>query len=517
MALWKRSSKLDQETTSDQEVDLDIESVSDSASGEDSPGEESFPQDSQSSPNRQVDIPLPPQQKVLSDDRENAENDVRSDTFQRIKAELHRQVLSRMDLSSIGTMREADLRTEIRMGAERLLSKRKDLLNLEEREQIINEVLDEAFGLGPLEPLFRDATISDILINGPKTIYCEREGRLTKSRVKFNDDDHLLKIVQRIAGQVGRRIDETSPMVDARLPDGSRLNAVIPPLALDGALVSIRRFGAKPLGIQDLIAYGALAPEMVKFLAACVEGRINILISGGTGSGKTTLLNVLSSYIPHDERVVTIEDAAELQLQQPHVGRMETRPANVEGTGQVTTRDLVRNALRMRPDRIVVGECRGAEALDMLQAMNTGHDGSLTTVHANSTRDAIGRLEMMVGMVGADLPIWTIRRQIASAVNLIVQTARLVGGPRKVIRVSEITGMEGDVLTMHDIFEFKQTGLDENRRAKGYFLSTGIRPVLLERLQSSGINIDSDLFEKRVLNYLGADAKPQGTDKPNAD
>ena len=425
--------------------------------------------------------------------------DNRSEHFQRIKAEIHRQVLSRMDLATIGTMRDEDLRLEIRMGAERLLSRRKDLLNQHEREQIISEVLDEAFGLGPLEPLFRDETISDILINGPKTVYIERNGRLSLSRVKFLDDDHLLKIIQRIVGGVGRRIDETSPMVDARLPDGSRLNAVIPPLAVDGALVSIRRFGSKPLGIDNLLAYEAVKPEMVEFLGACVRGRINILISGGTGSGKTTLLNVLSSFIPLDERVATIEDAAELQLQQPHVARMETRPANVEGSGEVTTRDLVKNALRMRPDRIVVGECRGAEAMDMLQAMNTGHDGSLTTIHANSSRDAIGRLEMMVGMAGFDLPIWTIRRQIASAINVIVQTARLVGGPRKIIRVSEITGMEGDVLSMHDLFQFKQTGLDEDKRAKGYFVSTGIRPLLLERLESSGIDISPDLFEERVL------------------
>jgi pilus assembly protein CpaF len=416
--------------------------------------------------------------------------------FQRIKAEVHRQVIARIDLAQIGTMAEADLRIEVRRQSEQLLNRRRDLLNLAEREQLIDEILDEAFGLGPLEPLFRDPTISDILINGPKTIYLERNGRLERSDVTFANDAHLLKIVQRIAGAVGRRVDETCPMVDARLADGSRLNAIISPLAIDGTLVSIRRFGARPLGVDDLLQHQSLTRDMLQFLAACVEARMNILISGGTGSGKTTLLNILSSFIPADERVATIEDAAELQLQQPHVARMETRPSNVEGTGEVTTRDLVRNALRMRPDRIVVGECRGSEALDMLQAMNTGHDGSLTTVHANSSRDAIGRLEMMVGMAGFDLPIWTIRRQIASAINLVVQVSRLMGGPRKIIRISEIIGMDGDTLNMQDIFTFKQTGLDEARRVRGEFLATGIRPQCLERLEVLGMNLSLEMFEK---------------------
>jgi pilus assembly protein CpaF len=293
-------------------------------------------------------------------------------------------------------------------------------------------------------------------------------------------------------------------MVDARLPDGSRVNAIIPPLALDGPLVSIRRFGSRPLGVEDLLKNQSIVPEMVEFLEAAVAGRLNVVISGGTGSGKTTLLNILSGYIPADERVATIEDAAELQLQQPHVIRMETRPSNVEGTGLVTTRDLVRNALRMRPDRIVVGECRGPEALDMLQAMNTGHDGSLTTVHANSPRDAIARLEMMVGMAGFDIPIWTIRRQIASAVQIVVQAVRLTGGARKIVKVSEITGMEGDVLTMHDLFVFKQTGLDANKRAKGIYRATGIRPHCLERLEEVGYDIPTELFEERVLSETEA-------------
>jgi pilus assembly protein CpaF len=418
----------------------------------------------------------------------------------RIKRELHQQVIAGMDLSAIGTMHEEELRTEVRRIAEQICDRRTDLLNLSEREGLIDEVLDEVFGLGPLESLFRDSDVTDILINGPRTVYVERHGRLQPTKVRFIDDPHVLSIVQRIAGRVGRRIDETTPMVDCRLPDGSRLNAIIPPLALDGPLVSIRRFGTRRLTTSDLLAIKSIAPEIIEFLSACIEARVNVLISGGTGSGKTTLLNVLSSYIPPDERVATIEDAAELQLQQPHVVRMETRPPNVEGEGEVTTRDLVRNALRMRPDRIIVGECRGAESLDMLQAMNTGHEGSLTTIHANTTRDATSRLEMMVGMAGFDMPIWTIRRQIASAIHIVVQVARLVGGARKVVKVSEITGMEGDVISMHDIFEFKQSGLDENRRAEGSFWATGIRPHCLGRLENAGVFLPVELFERRVLD-----------------
>ncbi len=441
------------------------------------------------------------EQAEHSDAEQAARDAERKVLFQRIKEELHQQVISRLDLSTIGTMHEDELRIQVRREAEELLSRRKDLLNVVEREGLIKEIIDEAFGLGPLEPLFHDPDITDILINGPKVIYIEKFGKLSRSNITFSDDAHLLKIIQRIVSAIGRRVDETSPMVDARLPDGSRLNAIISPLAVDGSLVSIRRFGSKALTADDLIEKESITPEMVEFLAACVEGRINILISGGTGSGKTTLLNILSGYIPEDERVATIEDAAELQLQQPHVVRMETRPVNVEGTGEVTTRDLVRNALRMRPDRIVIGECRGAEALDMLQAMNTGHDGSLTTVHANNTRDAIGRLEMMVGMAGFDIPIWTIRRQITSAIQLVVQAARLTGGPRKIIAISEITGMEGDMLTMHDLFLFKQTGLDEQRRATGHFVATGLRPNCLTRLEASGITLPTSLFEERILKF----------------
>ena len=420
--------------------------------------------------------------------------------IQKLKADIHQRVIGEIDLSQVGTMRDNELRLEIRRSAERLLHEREDLLlNTQERERLIDDIIDETFGLGPLETLLRDSTISDILINGARTVYVERRGRLTLTPIKFANEEHLLRIVQRIVSAIGRRVDETNPMVDARLQDGSRVNAIIPPLALDGSLVSIRRFGAQPLGAKDLLANHSMTKDMLTFLSGAVTGRLNILVSGGTGSGKTTLLNVLSGYIPHDERVATVEDAAELQLQQPHLARMETRPASVEGTGEVVTRDLVRNALRMRPDRIIVGECRGAEALDMLQAMNTGHEGSLTTIHANTPRDAIARLEMMVGMAGFDLPIWTIRRQIASAINLVVQASRLTGGARKITAISEITGMEGDVLTMHDLFVYRQTGLDEERNAQGYFAATGIRPHCLDRLASCGIHIPVELFEERVL------------------
>jgi pilus assembly protein CpaF len=420
--------------------------------------------------------------------------------FLRHKRDLHRQLITNMDLGAIGTMNEEELRVEVRRAAEDLCRQSADLLNLSERERLVNEVIDETFGLGPLEPLMRDPLITDIMINGPKTAYVERNGRLERVNVAFHDERHLLQIVQRIAGRIGRRVDETSPMVDARLADGSRVNAVIPPLALDGTLLSIRRFGTRPLLIKDLLGFKALTPEMVTFLAACIQARINVIISGGTGSGKTTLLNALSSYIPHDERVATIEDAAELRLQQPHVVRMETRPANIEGSGEVTTRDLVRNALRMRPDRIIVGECRGPEALDMLQAMNTGHDGSMTTIHANDTRDALSRLEMMVGMAGFDVPIWIIRRQVSSAVQIVVQVARLSGGIRRVVKISEITGMEGEVMSMQDLFGFKQTGVDDNRVAQGYFFASGIRPQCMEKLEISGSRLPIEMFERRILN-----------------
>jgi pilus assembly protein CpaF len=419
--------------------------------------------------------------------------------FVALKRELHQQVISTLDISAVGKWSTEQLRLEVRRQAEIVCRMRRDLLSSAERERIVTEVLDEAFGLGPLQPLMEDPEVSDILINGPKTIYVERRGRLSRTPVTFHDNHHLIQIVQRIAAQVGRRVDETCPMVDARLSDGSRLNAVIAPLALDGALVSIRRFSTNPLTVERLIANQSITPEMIEFLAACVASRVNIVVSGGTGSGKTTLLNTLSRYIPEDERVATIEDAAELRLQQPHVVRMETRTANVEGEGEVSTRDLVRNALRMRPDRILIGECRGPEALDMLQAMNTGHEGSLTTIHANTTRDAISRMEMMVGMAGFDMPIWVIRKQIASAIHIVLQVSRLMGGVRRVTKISEVTGMEGDIISMHDLFEFKQTGLDANKVAMGYFATTGIRPALLDRIEAHGISLPAEMFEKRVL------------------
>jgi pilus assembly protein CpaF len=415
--------------------------------------------------------------------------------------ELHARLIAGLDLSRIGQMTDEEIRSEIHEVASDLCNRSSSLLTSADRERLVNEVMDEAFGLGPLEPLLRDPTISDILVNGPHTTYVERRGRLELTEVDFGDEPHLLQIIQRIVGRVGRRIDETSPMADARLADGSRVNAIIPPLALDGSLLCIRRFSARPLKAEDLIAKHSIAPQMVQFLSACVTARRNILISGGTGSGKTTLLNMLSGYIPDDERIATIEDAAELRLQQRHVVRMETRPANVEGQGAVTSRDLVRNALRMRPDRVVIGESRGPEALDMLQAMNTGHDGSMTTLHANDTRDALSRMEMMVGMAGFDMPIWVIRKQISSAVQIVVQAARLTGGVRKITKISEITGMEGDIISMHDIFVFKQTGLDENRVAQGYFISTGIRPKCLEHLQIMGLDINPEIFEAQTLNF----------------
>jgi len=431
------------------------------------------------------------------------------DRLLRIKKELHNKLISEMDLSARGTMDEDELREEVRRGAEQLCRQSHDLLSLAERERLVGEVLDETFGIGPLESLMRDPTISDILVNGPKTVYIERRGRLTRSDVVFNDEKHLIEIVRRIVGRIGRRIDEMSPMCDARLPDGSRVNAVIPPLALDGTLLSIRRASKSPLQFKDLVEKRAITPEMVEFLSACTRARINMVVSGGTGSGKTTLMNALSAFIPSDERVATIEDAAELRLQQPHVVRMETRPPSIEGTGEVNTRDLVKNALRMRPDRIIVGECRGGETLDMLQAMNTGHDGSMTTVHANDTRDAIGRIEMMVGMAGFDLPIWIIRRQIASAIQLIVQAARLSGGARKIIKISEIVGMEEDVVSMQDIFVFKQTGVDEDRVAQGYFYCTGIRPKCLEALESAGVKVPVEMFERRILTGQRAGESPK--------
>jgi len=425
--------------------------------------------------------------------------------FQQLKAELHEQLISGMDFAVLRSVDPHALREELRRGATQLCGLHSDLLSQADRERLIDELVDDMMGLGPLEPLMHDPTVSDILINGPRCVYVERRGLLERTSIEFRDLDHLIELVQRIAGRMGRRIDEASPMVDARLPDGSRLNAIVKPLALDGALVSIRKFSARPFSPGDLVARRSATPQMLEFLAACVQARMNIIISGGTGSGKTTLLNLLSSYVPDSERVVTIEDAAELQLQQPHVGRMETRPANLEGKGEVTSRELLRNALRMRPDRIIVGECRGAEAFDMLQAMNTGHDGGMSTIHANDARDALSRLEMLIGMAAPELPMWFIHRQIATAIHIVVQVARLAGGERKIIQVSEVTGMHGDAINMHDVFVLRQTGIDEEGKVQGFFEATGILPNCLERFKACGLEVPRSTFERGGSDFDRAD------------
>ncbi|QDU31645.1 Putative conjugal transfer protein [Anatilimnocola aggregata] len=436
--------------------------------------------------------------------------DSRPDVDERLlqlKRDLHQRLVQRIDLAALRTMDEQQLRLEFRKGAEELCRQRPDLLGLAERRRIIDELIDETLGFGPLEPLLRDPTISDILINGPRQVFVERHGKLQPAGVVFYSDEHLLQVVQRIAARVGRRIDESSPMVDARLPDGSRVNAIIRPLALDGALVSIRRFGDKPLQSADLVQKGTLSAEMLAFLAACIQARLNILISGGTGSGKTTLLNVLSGFIPPNQRIVTIEDAAELQLQQPHVARLETRPANVEGSGAIVARDLLRNALRMRPDRIIIGECRGGETLDMLQAMNTGHDGSLTTIHANSSQDALCRLQLLLGLAGLEVPMWYIDRQIASGIQLVVHVARLAGGVRKVVQITELQEIREGSLQSADLFRFEQTGLNGKGEAEGMFRTTGASPRCLERLHSYGLKVNPAFFRSPIpapTNFIPA-------------
>jgi pilus assembly protein CpaF len=427
------------------------------------------------------------------------EVDPNAEKYETLKRHIHIRLVDRLDLTRIAEMEPALLRNEIRGVVEHLCDIENPLLNRTERHRLVDEILDETFGLGPLELLLKDEKISDIMINGPKHVFIEKGGRIERSDVVFRDNDHLLQIIDRIVSRVGRRVDETSPMVDARLADGSRVNAIIPPLALDGAAVSIRRFGSKPLGTEDLLRFKAFTPEILAVLEGAIKARLNIIISGGTGSGKTTLLNTLSSFIPACERVITIEDAAELQLQQEHVVRLETRPANIEGRGEVVARDLVKNALRMRPDRIIIGECRGAETLDMIQAMNTGHEGSLTTVHANTARDALSRLETMISMAGLDLPIRALRQQFASAVDLIIQTNRLQGGPRKITSISEVVSMEGDTIIMQEIFAFRQMGVDSNGRAFGEFIATGIRPTFMDRLEQAGCHLPPDLFRQRVL------------------
>jgi len=425
--------------------------------------------------------------------------DSRVDGFDQLKQQIHQKLIGKLDLTRVGELEGDVLRREIRVVVERLCDDENNLLNRQERNRLIEEVLDETFGLGPLELLLKDPTISDILINGPKNVYCERGGRMERASVEFRDNQHLLQIIDRIVSKVGRRVDETCPMVDARLEDGSRVNAIIPPLALDGAAMSIRRFGSNPLKLEDLLNYQAFTPEMVMLLEGAMKARLNIIISGGTGSGKTTLLNTLSSFISNKDRIVTIEDAAELQLQQEHIVRLETRPPNIEGKGQVTATDLVRNCLRMRPERIIIGECRGPEALDMLQAMNTGHDGSLTTTHANSPRDCISRLETLIMMSGFELPVKAMRTQISSAVDLIVQANRLQGGARKVTHVTEICGMENETIVMQDIFRFVQDGIDEDGRARGRFVCTGVRPKCMDRLEAAGIKLPPSIFQERVM------------------
>ena len=420
-------------------------------------------------------------------------------SFEDLKRVIHGKLVEKLDLSRLGDLEGDTLRREIRLVIEHLCDTENPLLNRSERERLIEEILDETFGFGPLEMLLKEPGVADIMINGPKHVFVEKDGRIQRSKVTFRDNDHLLQILDRIVSKVGRRVDETSPMVDARLPDGSRLNAIIPPLAIDGCSLTIRKFGSNPLTLEDLHRFGAFTPEMVMLLEGAMKARLNCLISGGTGSGKTTLLNTLSSFIPGDQRVITIEDAAELQLQQDHVLRLETRPPNIEGKGRVNATDLVKNALRMRPDRIIIGECRGAEALDMLQAMNTGHEGSLTTIHANTPRDAVSRLETMISMGGIELPMKAIRTQFSAAVDLIIQVNRLQGGPRKVTQITEVLGMEGETVIMQDIFVFVQDGIDEQGRAHGHFESTGVRPGFMSRLESCGVKLPGNLFAPRAL------------------
>ncbi|MDT8380430.1 MAG: CpaF family protein [Desulfotignum sp.] len=414
------------------------------------------------------------------------------------KAKIHDRLLEMVDLSIIETMDKEDLVRQIKLVIEKILIKESENmpLNFSEREKIVAEIIDEVLGLGPLEPFLKDPTVSDVLVNSYKQIYVERFGKLEATDARFLNDTHLMKIIDRIVSTVGRRIDESTPMVDARLMDGSRVNVVIPPLALDGPLVSIRKFAVIPLELDDLVEKQTLVPEFKEILQGLVKARLNILISGGTGSGKTTLLNVLSRFIPEEERIVTIEDAAELQLKQEHIARMETRPPNIEGKGEVIQRDLVRNSLRMRPDRIILGEVRGPESFDMLQAMNTGHDGSLTTIHANTPRDALMRLETMVAMANFDIPTEFIRKFISSAIHIVIQVSRMMDGRRKLVSLQEITGMEGNMITMQEIFSFERTRVDENGNVRGTFKFNGIRPKFIERFKVSGIDFKQDIFDR---------------------
>jgi pilus assembly protein CpaF len=426
----------------------------------------------------------------------DAANDARTETLDYInlKVELHRRLIDIINLSALDKMTRPQIETEIGELVHEQLALQKHALNQEERKRLVSDILDELLGLGPLEPLLQDHSITDILVNGHDVVFVERSGVLERVDTRFKDERHLLRIIQKIVSAVGRRVDESSPFVDARLPDGSRVNAIVPPLAVDGSLLSIRKFAKIPISMAKLAEYGSVPPVIADVLKGIVQARRNVLISGGTGSGKTTLLNAMSSFIDERERIVTIEDSAELQLQQIHVARLETRPPNIEGKGEITQRDLVKNALRMRPDRIIVGEVRAGEAFDMLQAMNTGHDGSMTTVHANTARDALSRLEQMIGMSGIEISPRSARAQIASALHIVVQIGRLSDGRRRLLSLSEIVGMEGEVVTMQEIFRFKMQGRDDNNEVIGHFEATGIRPKMMEDLAAHGINLSPELF-----------------------
>jgi len=421
--------------------------------------------------------------------------EVAQQAYQELKKTMHQMILDRIDLERLKRLTSEQFKHELALLVQRIIEEERIVLNQQERHHLVLDIQHEMLGFGPLEPLLNDPTVSDILVNTFNKVYVERRGRLELTDITFHDNAHLMKIIEKIVSRVGRRVDESSPMVDARLPDGSRVNAIIPPLAVDGPLVSIRRFGATPLTVQNLLELKSVTPPMIKVLESLGLAKVNILISGGTGSGKTTLLNLISGFIPGNERIVTIEDAAELQLRQPHVVRLETRPPNIEGKGEVTQRALVRNSLRMRPDRIILGEVRGAEAMDMLQAMNTGHEGSLATIHANTPRDALARLENMVGMAGVSLTPRAIRQQICSAITVVLQASRLTDGTRKVVSMQEITGMEGDIISMQEIFRFEQTGVDADGKVLGHFCATGVRPRFAERLRMFGAPVPEDTFD----------------------
>jgi pilus assembly protein CpaF len=418
--------------------------------------------------------------------------------YQQLKMDIHAAIIERVELEKLQRLTPEQVKRELAILVERIVDERNIPLNEAERRRLVSDVRDEMLGYGPLEPLLADPTVSDILVNTASKVYVERRGRLELTDVTFQDDAHLMKVIDKMVSRVGRRVDESSPMVDARLPDGSRINAIIPPSAVDGPLLSIRRFAVNPLMVKDLVELQTLTPPMAQLIEAMVKAKLNILISGGTGSGKTTMLNILSGFIPESERIVTIEDAAELQLRQDHVLRLETRPPNIENRGEITQRSLVRNALRMRPDRIILGEVRGAEALDMLHAMNTGHEGSLATIHANTPRDALTRLENMVSMAGLSLPPRTMRQQITSAITVILQVSRLSDGRRKLMSIQEVTGMESEVVNMQEIFTFKRTGVDAEGRVKGYFCATGVRPQFSDRLQAFGLSVPERLYEPSV-------------------